>query len=72
MRRWWFPVRPAPTRDSRGAQTRFGALLYCEVNQVPAQFSSSETVAIDFWRDHRGPGPVGELDEWLLRKFAGT
>ena len=53
-------------------QTRFGALLYCEVNQVPAQFSSSETVAIDFWRDHRGPGPVGESDEWLLRKFAGT
>jgi len=53
-------------------KTRFGALLYCEVNQVPAQFSSSETVAIDFWRDDRGPGPVGESDEWLLRKFAGT
>jgi ADP-ribose pyrophosphatase YjhB (NUDIX family) len=50
-------------------RARFGALLYCEVDQVPAGFSSSETMAIDFWRaDHR-PAPMGESDELLLRKF---
>jgi 8-oxo-dGTP pyrophosphatase MutT (NUDIX family) len=53
-------------------QTRFGALLYCEATEVPAQFSSSETVAIDFWRYDHGPAPVGGTDAWLLRKFAAT
>jgi 8-oxo-dGTP diphosphatase len=52
--------------------TRFGALLSCEATQVPAQFSSSETLAIDFWREDHRPAPVGETDAWLLRKFAGT
>jgi 8-oxo-dGTP pyrophosphatase MutT (NUDIX family) len=52
--------------------TRFGALLYCEVDQVPAEFSSNETLAIDFWRGGQPPAPVGETDEWLLRKFAGS
>ena len=70
MRRWWFPVRPAPTRDSRGAQTRFGALLYCEVDPAPAGFSSNETLALDFWRAGHQPAPLGESDEMLLRKFA--
>jgi 8-oxo-dGTP pyrophosphatase MutT (NUDIX family) len=51
---------------------RFGALLYCEVDQVPAEFSSNETLAIDFWRDEYRPAPIGETDEWLLRKFAGS
>jgi 8-oxo-dGTP diphosphatase len=51
---------------------RFGALLYCEVDQAPDAFSSSETLAIDFWRDEHRPAPVGESDEWLLRKFATT
>jgi len=52
------------------ARTRFGALLYCEVDQVPAEFASSETLAIDFWRGDHRPAPVGASDEWLLRKFA--
>ena len=52
--------------------TRFGALLCCEANDAPAQFSSSETVAIDFWRHDHRPAPIGETDAWLLRKFAGT
>jgi 8-oxo-dGTP diphosphatase len=51
---------------------RFGALLYCEVDQVPAEFSSNETLGIDFWRSGHRPAPVGETDEWLLRKFAGS
>ena len=53
--------------DSR---PRFGALLYCEVDGVPAQFTSSETLGIDFWRADHAPSPVGETDEALLRKFA--
>jgi 8-oxo-dGTP diphosphatase len=53
-------------------RTRFGALLYCEVDLVPAEFTSSETLGIDFWRHDHGPAPVGAADEWLLRKFAGT
>jgi len=53
-------------------RTRFGALLYCEVDRVPAEFTSSETLGIDLWRPDHQPAPVGETDEWLLRKFAGT
>jgi len=53
-------------------RTRFGALLYCEVDRVPAEFTSSETLGMDFWRLDRRPAPVGATDEWLLRKFAGT
>ena len=50
----------------------FGALLYCEVDRVPAEFTSNETLGIDLWRPDHRPAPVGETDEWLLRKFAGT
>jgi 8-oxo-dGTP pyrophosphatase MutT (NUDIX family) len=52
-------------------RARFGALLYCDLAQAPAEFSSVETLGIDFWRHDHRPGPVGETDEWLLRKFAG-
>jgi len=51
-------------------QTRFGALLYCEVDPAPAGFSSNETLALDFWRAGHQPAPLGESDEMLLRKFA--
>lgn len=50
---------------------RFGGLLYCEVDRMPAGFVSSETLAVDVWRPDRAPAPVGPTDEWLLRKFAG-
>ena len=36
-------------------QPHFGALLYCEVDQVPEEFSNAETVAIDYWRDVARP-----------------
>jgi 8-oxo-dGTP pyrophosphatase MutT (NUDIX family) len=51
-------------------QPRFGALLYCEVDQVPEDFSNAETVAIDYWRTAGPPAPLGEPDEAVLRKFA--
>lgn len=51
-------------------KTRFGALLYCEVDPAPAGFSSNETLALDFWRAGHQPAPLGESDEMLLRKFA--
>ena len=51
--------------------TKFGGLLYCEVDRVPETFASNETLAVDLWRDDQAPGPVGASDEWLLRKFAG-
>ena len=53
--------------DSR---PRIGALLYCEVDDPPTGFTSTETLGIDFWRRDRAPAPVGETDEALLRKFA--
>jgi ADP-ribose pyrophosphatase YjhB (NUDIX family) len=49
---------------------RFGALLYCEVDAAPADFTSNETLGIDFWRRDHAPAPVGVTDEALLRKFA--
>ena len=47
----------------------FGALLYCEVDQVPEDFSNAETVAIDYWNVARPPTPLGDPDEAVLRKF---
>ncbi len=47
----------------------FGALLYCEVDHVPEDFSNSETVAIDYWSAVAPPTPLGEPDEAVLRKF---
>lgn len=53
--------------DSR---PRFGALLYCEVDDAPAEYTSTETRGIDFWRADHAPAPVGATDAALLRKFA--
>ena len=55
--------------DSR---PRFGAVLYCEVDDAPAEFISAETLGIDFWRGDHAPAPIGSTDEALLRKFART
>ena len=52
--------------------TRFGALLCCEVDTVPTDFTSHETLGVDLWRDDHQPRPAGASDEWLLRKFAAT
>jgi ADP-ribose pyrophosphatase YjhB (NUDIX family) len=49
---------------------RFGALLYCEVDEAPEEFTSNETLGIGFWREGHAPAPVGATDEALLRKFA--
>ena len=49
---------------------RFGALLYCEVDTVPDEFSNAETLAIGYWRDSGAPAPLGHPDEAVLRKFA--
>jgi len=51
---------------------KFGGLLYCEVDRVPDGFVSNETLAVDLWREDHQPRPIGESDDWLLRKFAGT
>jgi len=48
----------------------FGALLYCEVDDSPAEFTSTETLGIDFWRGDHAPAPLGATDAALLRKFA--
>ena len=49
---------------------RFGALLYCEVDAVPENFSNAETMAIGYWRTDGAPVPLGHPDEKVLRKFA--
>lgn len=49
---------------------RFGAVLDCAVDQVPVDFASDETLAVAVWNEVHEPRPVGEPDEWLLRKFA--
>ncbi len=48
---------------------RFGALLYCEVDAVPEEFSNAETVAIGYWRAKAAPAPLGHPDEAVLRRF---
>jgi 8-oxo-dGTP diphosphatase len=50
-------------------RARFGALLYCDVDHVPEDFSNYETIAIDYWRRDGAPAPLGEPDEAVLRKF---
>ena len=49
---------------------RFGALLYCEVDAVPEEFSNAETAAIGYWRAKAAPAPLGHPDEAVLRRFA--
>jgi hypothetical protein len=66
-----FGALPAPVFAIVVAQASHGMVLVLNRVQVPAAFSSSETLAVDLWRGER-PGPVGQSDEWLLRKFAGT
>jgi 8-oxo-dGTP pyrophosphatase MutT (NUDIX family) len=51
-------------------QPRFGALLDCQVERVPEEFSSSETLAIGYWRRDLRPWPLAEADDALLGKFA--
>lgn len=49
---------------------RFGALLYCEVDAVPEDFSNVETIALGYWLGTGAPTPLGHPDEAVLRKFA--
>jgi hypothetical protein len=40
------------------------------VDDAPAEFTSTETLGIDFWRGDHAPAPLGATDAALLRKFA--
>jgi 8-oxo-dGTP pyrophosphatase MutT (NUDIX family) len=51
-------------------QTRFGALLYCEVDAVTEDFTNAETAGIDYWRREGAPVPLGAADEAILRRFS--
>jgi 8-oxo-dGTP pyrophosphatase MutT (NUDIX family) len=48
----------------------FGALLYCEVDDVAENFSNAETAGIDYWRREGAPSPLGHPDEAVLRRFS--
>jgi len=61
----WFGI--AEVNDG---QPRFGAVLYCEVERVPEEFSSNESLAVGYWRAGHSPWPLAEADEVLLRMFA--
>jgi 8-oxo-dGTP diphosphatase len=50
--------------------THFGAVYACEVDAMPASFSSDEIGAIDVWRPNHRPRPLGECDAALLNRFA--
>jgi 8-oxo-dGTP diphosphatase len=51
-------------------RAHFGALLYCEVDQVPEDFANAETVAIGYWERAAPLSPLGHPDEAVLRRFA--
>jgi len=49
--------------------THFGAVFTCDVDAVPASFSSDEIGAVDTWRPDHRPRPLGECDAALLNRF---
>jgi len=51
-------------------RSRFGAVLYCELDDVPQEFSNAETIALGYWNERGSPAPLAHPDEMVLRKFA--
>ena len=49
--------------------THFGAVFACDVDAVPASFTSDEIGAIGVWRSDSRPRPLGECDAALLNRF---
>ena len=49
--------------------THFGAVFACDVDAVPASFTSDEIGAIGVWRPDSRPRPLGECDAALLNRF---
>jgi 8-oxo-dGTP diphosphatase len=49
--------------------THFGAVFACDVDAVPATFTSDEIGAIGVWRPDSRPRPLGECDAALLNRF---
>lgn len=49
--------------------THFGGVFACDVDDVPAKFSSDEIGAIAVWRPDSRPRPLGECDAALLNRF---
>jgi 8-oxo-dGTP diphosphatase len=49
--------------------THYGAVFACEVDEVPASFSSDEIEAIALCRRGSRPRPLGESDAALLNRF---
>jgi len=50
--------------------THFGGVYSCDVEAVPASFSSDEIGAIGMWRPDHHPQPLGDCDAALLNRFA--
>ena len=49
--------------------SHFGAVYVCDVDDVPASFTSDEIGAIGVWRPDSRPRPLGEGDAALLNRF---
>jgi 8-oxo-dGTP diphosphatase len=47
----------------------FGAVYRGHVDAVPAEVRNDEIGGIAFWKDGRGPQPLGATDEALLHRF---
>ena len=47
----------------------FGAVFACDVDDVPASFSSDEIGGIAVWRPDSHPQPLGHCDAVLLNRF---
>ena len=50
--------------------SHFGAVYACDVDDVPASFTSDEIGAVGVWRADSRPRPLGEADAALLNRFA--
>jgi 8-oxo-dGTP diphosphatase len=50
--------------------SHFGAVYACDVDDVPAVFTSDEIGAVGVWRPDSRPRPLGEADAALLNRFA--
>ena len=48
---------------------QFGAVLACQVDEVPRTFANEETVALGYWTPRSWPTPLGQSDEELLRRL---
>jgi 8-oxo-dGTP diphosphatase len=49
--------------------SHFGAVFYCDLDDVPSSFSSDEIGANGAWRPDSRPRPLGEGDAALLNRF---